>query len=114
MKRGFAQSAIVFAVLLVAVLGIYFVFKGPGLATRAPPIYVTITEGVAFPEEFRVDAPQGSAIIQNSDAVKHEVELLRGEKIIGRRDVSAGKEFEFERLRRGDYFVVVKEARGEA
>jgi len=109
MRKAQLQGIIVALILVVALIGLYFIFKGPGMAT-VTPLEIVISDGAPFPDSFDVRASSAFVYITNDDDIRQEVELRRSAKagevgrVVWRSYIRQGDTKTF-KVRRGLYAV---------
>lgn len=105
MRKAQLQGTILVLILLVTFIGLYFIYKGAGLAT-AYGIEVIIEDGAAKPSEVYLERV-GYIMVTNQDSVRQEVEVLKGNKVVLRRHLREGQSYLLRNLRHGSYNINV-------
>lgn len=99
------EAVVLILVLAAALAGMYFAFKGFGMAIKHVDLQVFISGGVIDPEAFTSDE-EGILSITNEDNKSYEVEIRRDGDVKWRRDVHPGRT-EYVDFSRGDYEIVI-------
>ena len=99
------EAVVLFLVLAAALFGMYFAFKGFGMAIKHVDLPVFISGGVLDTETFSSDE-EGTLSITNDDTKSYEVEIREDGKVKWRRDVHPGRTEYFE-YSVGDYELAI-------
>ncbi|MCX6708640.1 MAG: hypothetical protein NTW67_03245 [Candidatus Woesearchaeota archaeon] len=99
------EAVVLILVLAAALAGMYFAFKGFGMAIKHVDLPVFISGGILDTETFSSDE-EGTLSITNDDTKSYEVEIRKDGAVKWRRDVHPGRTEYFE-YSVGDYELVI-------
>ena len=105
------EAVVLILVLAAALAGMYFAFKGFGMAIKHVDVPIVISGGAIEPSEFTVVKDESYVSVANVDNKNYEVEIVKvgkkSDKIVWRRDVYAGETATPFKLNSGNYAATI-------